>query len=177
VRPRGICRIHRFLGILVLQNSYRRTHLELFPRALSPHALSDAAGHTAPAPDQSPFGPSVQRPASPLRRGPRDRQRTGRPAALVSMAPPGGVAQIAGSTAVPGRPAETGHLAADQGQHARGWPEPAIPPRPMPLECQIGPISPENPTRMPTPKNYACPIQLGVLKYVNHAIYRNVAVD
>ena len=46
---------------------------------------------------------------------------------------PGVAAQIAGSNLAPDRPAETGHLAADQGHQPRDWPEPAISLRPMPF--------------------------------------------
>ena len=67
---------------------------------------------------------------------------TGRPTAGIGFNGhrPGVAAQIAVSTAVPDRPAETGHLTADQGHRARDRPESAISPRPMPFEPQIGTI-------------------------------------
>jgi hypothetical protein len=106
--------------------------------------------------------PSSQRPASPLRRGPRDRDGPADRRHWFQWPHPGVAAQIAVSTAVPDRSAETGHLATEHTRRARGWPEPAIPPRPAPFEPQTGPISLKNSARIPTAKKGACKIQMAL---------------
>jgi hypothetical protein len=47
----------------------------------------------------------------------------------------------------------------------------------MPFESQIRTIRFENWHGMTTPKNSDCRILFNVLKYVNYAIYRDVAVN